>query len=86
MDSDYIKVRKGPERDREIDTIVGNIRKAAQTDVKVITYHWEVIPYRRNGKITGRSIFVAVSTVRSRIKSRAVPVPVTTTKSFSRTL
>jgi hypothetical protein len=30
--------------------------------------------------------FQCSSTVRSRIKSRAVPVPVTTTKSFSRTL
>ena len=41
MDSDYIRLRKGPERDREIDTIVGNIRKAAQAGVKIITYNWE---------------------------------------------
>src|SRR5436190_23587227 len=54
MDSDYIKLRKGPQRDREIDTIVGNIRKAAQIGVKIITYHWEVVPHRRNGKIRGR--------------------------------
>ena len=54
MDSDYIKLRKWPERDREIDTVVGNIRKAAQASVKIITYHWEVIPYRRNGKVPGR--------------------------------
>lgn len=54
MDSDYIKLRKGPERDREIDTIAGNIRKAAQTGVKILTYNWEVIPYRRNGKTPGR--------------------------------
>lgn len=54
MDSDYIKLRKGPERDREIDTIADNIRKAAQTGVKIITYNWQVIPYRRNGKTPGR--------------------------------
>ena len=30
MNSNYInKLRKGPERDREIEIIVGNIRKAA---------------------------------------------------------
>ena len=28
--------------------------KAAQTGVKIITYHCEVIPYRRNGNIAGR--------------------------------
>ena len=54
MDSDYIKLSKGPERNREIDTIVGNIEKAAQIGVKIITYNWEVIPYRRNGKTPGR--------------------------------
>jgi hypothetical protein len=54
MDSDYIRLRKGPDRDREIDTIVGNIRKAAQAGVKVITYNWEVVPYRRNRKISVR--------------------------------
>jgi len=55
MDSHYInKLRKGPERDREMDTIVGNIQKAAQIGVKIITYHSEVIPYRRNGKTPGR--------------------------------
>ncbi len=54
MDSDYIRLRKGPERDRELDTIVGNIRMAAQAGVKVITYNWEVVPYRRNGKVSGR--------------------------------
>jgi mannonate dehydratase len=54
MDSDYIKLHKGLERDREIDVIVGNIRKAAQIGVKIITYNWEVVPYRRNGKTPGR--------------------------------
>jgi D-mannonate dehydratase (UxuA) len=55
MNSGYInKLRNGPERDRQIDIIVGNIRKAAQIGVQIITYHCEVIPYRRNGKTTGR--------------------------------
>ena len=55
MNSHYINLlRKGPERDREIDIIVGNIRKAAQIGVRIISYHCEVIPYRRNGKTTGR--------------------------------
>jgi len=55
MQSDYInKLRKGPEREREVDTIVGNIQKAAQCGVKIITYHCEVIPYHRNGKTPGR--------------------------------
>ena len=54
MDSDYIKLRKGAERDREIETIVGNIRKASQAGVKIVTYNWQVIPYRRNGKAPGR--------------------------------
>jgi hypothetical protein len=36
MNSHYInKLRKGPERDREIDIIVGNIRKAAQIGMKM---------------------------------------------------
>jgi len=55
MNSRYINLlRKGPKRGREIDIIVGNIRKAAQIGVRIITYHCEVIPYRRNGKTTGR--------------------------------
>ena len=55
MQSDYInKLRKGPEREQEIDTIVANIQKAARCGVKIITYHCEVIPYRRNGKTPGR--------------------------------
>ena len=40
--------RKGPERDRELDNIIGNIEKASQVGVRIITYHWTVIPIRRN--------------------------------------
>ena len=54
MDSDYITSAKGPERDYEIETTTSNIRKAAQVGVKIITYHWELIPFRRNAKARGR--------------------------------
>ena len=48
MDADYINLGKGPERDRELDVILGNIQKASQVGVKIITYHWTLIPIRRN--------------------------------------
>jgi mannonate dehydratase len=54
MDSDYIMLRKGSERDRMLESIMGNIEKASQVGVKVITHHWTVIPIRRNGKLPGR--------------------------------
>jgi mannonate dehydratase len=54
MDPDYITMPNGPERDRELDTIIGNLQKAAQVGVKVITYHWTVIPIRRNRQTKGR--------------------------------
>src|SRR5262249_18211931 len=54
MDTDYITLPEGPERDRELDVVIGNIKKAADVDVKIITYHWTVIPIRRNGRTAGR--------------------------------
>jgi mannonate dehydratase len=54
MDPGYITLRGGAERDRQLDNIVGNIRKASQVGVKLITYHWTVIPIRRNRRTTGR--------------------------------
>jgi mannonate dehydratase len=54
MDADYITLRPGPQRDRELDNILGNIEKASQVGVKIITYHWTVIPIRRNTKTPGR--------------------------------
>ena len=54
MDDDYIRLRKGPERDRYVEAIAANIRKASRVGVKVITYHWRVIPIRRNRRVTGR--------------------------------
>lgn len=54
MDSQYILMPKGPERDRRLEAILGNIRKAAEVGVKIITYHWTVIPIRRNERRPGR--------------------------------
>jgi len=54
MDDDYIRLPKGPERDRKLDAIIGNIQKASQVGVKVITHHWTVIPIRRNSHVSGR--------------------------------
>jgi mannonate dehydratase len=54
MDAGYIGLPKGPERDRQLDIIVANIEKASRVGVKVITYHWTVIPIRRNRQTTGR--------------------------------
>ncbi len=54
MGSDYIMLRDGSDRDRRIEAIVGNIQKASQVGVKVITHHWTVIPIRRNARVPGR--------------------------------
>src|SRR5262249_37808870 len=54
MDSEYIMLRPGSERDRRLEAIVGNIEKASQVGVKVITHHWTVIPIRRNTEVKGR--------------------------------
>ncbi len=54
MEPTYITLRKGAERDREIDSIIGNIQKASEVGVKIITYHWTVIPIRRNQETAGR--------------------------------
>lgn len=54
MDPGYITLTKGQERDRALEGIVGNIEKASQVGVSVITYHWTVIPIRRNRQSPGR--------------------------------
>ncbi len=54
MSPDYITLKKGPERDRALDNIIGNITAAATIGVRIITYHWTVIPIRRNGRTPGR--------------------------------
>lgn len=54
MDAEYIQLPKGEAREKRLDNILGNIEKASKVGVKVITYHWTVIPIRRNGKRPGR--------------------------------
>ena len=44
MEPTYITLPKGTERDRELDNIAENIQKASAVGVKIITYHWTVIP------------------------------------------
>ena len=48
----HLMLRPGPERNRRLDAIIGNIQKASQVGVKVITHHWTVIPIRRNARTT----------------------------------
>lgn len=54
MEPDYITYPKGAERDRALANAVANIQKAAEIGVPIITYHWTVIPIRRNQKTRGR--------------------------------
>ncbi len=53
MDSGYIYLPPGDARDRKLEEIAGNIRKASRVGVKVITMHWTLIPIRRNLRTTG---------------------------------
>ena len=54
MSPDYITLPKGPGRDRTLDAILANLQKASAVGVKFITYHWTVIPIRRNTHTPGR--------------------------------
>ena len=54
MDSGYIVMKPGPERDRKIDQVLENIRKTHLVGVGLISQHWTMIPIRRNGKEPGR--------------------------------
>jgi mannonate dehydratase len=54
MDADYITLPKGSDRDHAIENILGNIEKASKIGVRVLTYHWTVIPIRRNRQSAGR--------------------------------
>ena len=54
MDSGYIVMKPGAERDRKIDQIIENIRKTHLVGVGLISQHWTMIPIRRNGKEPGR--------------------------------
>lgn len=54
MDSSYIWLKPGPERDRKIEDIIGNIQKASKVGVRLISHHWTMIPIRRNTNTPGR--------------------------------
>ncbi|HEV2275880.1 MAG TPA: mannonate dehydratase [Acidobacteriaceae bacterium] len=54
MDSGYIVMKPGPERERKLDQIMENIRKTSMVEVGLISQHWTMIPIRRNGKEPGR--------------------------------
>ncbi len=49
-----ITLGKSPERDKEIEVILGNIRKAGEIGVSTIRYHWRILPILRNGTAPGR--------------------------------
>jgi mannonate dehydratase len=49
-----ITLGKSPERDREIEVILGNIRKAGQVGIPAIRYHWRILPIMRSGTMPGR--------------------------------
>jgi len=54
MDSAYIIMKEGPSREKYLDLIRENIRKAGRAGVKLVTYHWTMIPIRRNFTVPGR--------------------------------
>ncbi len=54
MDSSYIAMEPGPDRNRYLDTICDNIRKANQAGVTLVSYHWTMIPIQRNRSMPGR--------------------------------
>ncbi len=54
MDSGYIVMKPGPERERKLDQVCENIRKTRAVGVGLISQHWTAIPIRRNGTEPGR--------------------------------
>jgi mannonate dehydratase len=54
MDSGYIVMKPGPERERKLDQVCENVRKARAIGVGLISQHWTAIPIRRNGTRPGR--------------------------------
>jgi mannonate dehydratase len=61
MDSGYIVMKPGSERDRKLDQVCENIRKARAVGVGLISQHWTAIPIRRNGIEPGRGDSVYTS-------------------------
>jgi mannonate dehydratase len=54
MDSGYIVMKPGPDRERKLDQVCDNIRKTRAIGVGLISQHWTAIPIRRNGTRPGR--------------------------------
>lgn len=54
MDSGYIVMKPGSERERKLDQVCENIRKTHAVGVGLISQHWTAIPIRRNGSEPGR--------------------------------
>ena len=54
MDSGYIVMKPGPDRERKLDQVCENIRKARAIGVGLISQHWTAMPIRRNGSEPGR--------------------------------
>ena len=54
MDSGYIVMKPGPDRERKLDQVCENIRKARAVGVGLLSQHWTAIPIRRNGTEPGR--------------------------------
>ena len=54
MDSAYIIMKDGPQREKYLDLIRENIRKAGRAGIKLVSYHWTMIPIRRNFTVPGR--------------------------------
>jgi mannonate dehydratase len=54
MDSGYIVLKPGADRERKLDQICDNIRKTHEVGVGLISQHWTAIPIRRNGTEPGR--------------------------------
>lgn len=54
MEATYINQRAAADQERELDKICRNVERAAGVGVEVITYHWTLIPIRRNKDTAGR--------------------------------
>jgi mannonate dehydratase len=54
MDSGYIVLKPGPDRERKLDQICENIRKTHEVGVGLISQHWTAIPILRTGTRPGR--------------------------------
>ena len=54
MDSAYIAMQPGEERDRYLDLMCENVRTAGRAGIRIISYHWNLTPIRRNREVHGR--------------------------------